>query len=199
MRCCGCSSTTSPTASSTTACPLAGGRRLSFETSGAVSIMRRSTTTPRYGTGTGSRRSDSSPPRGRASLGPGRGPGRRRTAVKSSTERILTTHTGSLPRPPSLADRHDPAAICAAVEEIVRLQISAGIDIINDGEASKQSYATYVTERLSGFEGGSVPLQMGARGLPGVRREDAGRSGSGSHDGQPQLQRPRRLPRPNGA
>ena len=83
--------------------------------------------------------------------------------MKSSTERILTTHTGSLPRPPSLADRHDPAAIRAAVEEIVRLQTTAGIDIINDGEASKQSYATYVTERLSGFEGGSVPLQI--RGL----------------------------------
>jgi 5-methyltetrahydropteroyltriglutamate--homocysteine methyltransferase len=84
-------------------------------------------------------------------------------ALSSSTERILTTHTGSLPRPSSLADRHDPAAIRSAVAEIVGLQVTAGIDIVNDGEASKQSYATYVTERLSGFEGGSVPLEI--RGL----------------------------------
>jgi 5-methyltetrahydropteroyltriglutamate--homocysteine methyltransferase len=83
--------------------------------------------------------------------------------VKTSTDRILTTHTGSLPRPRRLADRRDPVAVREAVEEVVRLQVAAGLDIINDGEASKPSYATYVTERLSGFEGGSVPLKI--RGL----------------------------------
>ena len=46
------------------------------------------------------------------------------------------------------------------MEETVRRQLDAGVDIVNDGEASKQSYATYVTERLSGFCGEPVPLQL---------------------------------------
>ena len=78
--------------------------------------------------------------------------------MKTSTERILTTHTGSLPRPVGLTDRHDPVAVRAAVRETVARQREAGVDIINDGEASKPSYATYVTERLSGFSGEPVPL-----------------------------------------
>jgi 5-methyltetrahydropteroyltriglutamate--homocysteine methyltransferase len=73
--------------------------------------------------------------------------------MQTSTDRILTTHTGSLPRPASLTDRTDPEAVRAAVEETVRRQRQAGIDIVNDGEVSKPSYATYVTERLSGFDG----------------------------------------------
>jgi 5-methyltetrahydropteroyltriglutamate--homocysteine methyltransferase len=73
--------------------------------------------------------------------------------MKTSTERILTTHTGSLPRPAGLDDRHDQQAVRAAVEETVRRQLDAGVDIVNDGEVSKPSYATYVTERLSGFAG----------------------------------------------
>ena len=80
--------------------------------------------------------------------------------MKTSTDRILTTHTGSLPRPAGLADRHDQQAVRAAVEETVAHQLGAGIDIVNDGEVSKPSYATYVTERLSGFAGEPVPLQM---------------------------------------
>jgi 5-methyltetrahydropteroyltriglutamate--homocysteine methyltransferase len=80
--------------------------------------------------------------------------------MKTSTERILTTHTGSLPRPASLADRHDQTAVRAAVEETVRRQLDAGVDIVNDGEVSKPSYASYVTERLSGFGGEPVPLQL---------------------------------------
>jgi 5-methyltetrahydropteroyltriglutamate--homocysteine methyltransferase len=80
--------------------------------------------------------------------------------MKTSSERILTTHTGSLPRPAGLADRHDHDAVRAAVQETVRRQLEAGIDIVNDGEVSKPSYATYVTERLSGFTGEPVPLQM---------------------------------------
>jgi 5-methyltetrahydropteroyltriglutamate--homocysteine methyltransferase len=83
--------------------------------------------------------------------------------MKTSTDGVLTTHTGSLPRPPSLVDRHDPAAVKAAVEETVRRQRKAGVDIVNDGEASKPSYATYVTERLSGFNGEPVPWQPKGR------------------------------------
>jgi len=79
--------------------------------------------------------------------------------MKTSTERILTTHTGSLPRPPGL-DRHDPAAVQAAVSEIVQRQLAAGVDIVNDGEVSKPNYATYVTERLSGFSGAPSALQL---------------------------------------
>ena len=80
--------------------------------------------------------------------------------MKTSTERILTTHTGSLPRPAGLTDRHDRDAVRAAVQETVRCQLAAGVDIVNDGEVSKPSYATYVTERLSGFTGEPVPLQL---------------------------------------
>ena len=80
--------------------------------------------------------------------------------MKTSTDRILTTHTGSLPRPAELADRHDRQAVDAAVAETVRRQLEAGVDIINDGEVSKPSYATYVTERLSGFGGDKIPLQQ---------------------------------------
>ena len=83
--------------------------------------------------------------------------------MKTSAERILTTHTGSLPRPASLTDRGDPEEVRAAVEETVARQRDAGIDIVNDGEVSKPSYATYVTERLSGFDGEPVPVQWRGR------------------------------------
>jgi 5-methyltetrahydropteroyltriglutamate--homocysteine methyltransferase len=80
--------------------------------------------------------------------------------VKTSTERILTTHTGSLPRPESvLPEGADPVAVAAADPDVLReavaltvdRQLDAGIDVVNDGEVSKISYATYVTSRLSGF------------------------------------------------
>ena len=94
--------------------------------------------------------------------------------MKRSTERILTTHTGSLPRPADLlsllrqkedGELRDPAALAAcvktAVAETVRRQIATGIDIVNDGEMSKPSYATYVKDRMSGFEGSerSAPIR----------------------------------------
>ena len=79
--------------------------------------------------------------------------------MKTSTERILTTHTGSLPRPTWL-DRGDPASVRAAVADTVEHQLASGVDIVNDGEVSKPSYATYVTERLSGFGGERSPLQL---------------------------------------
>lgn len=85
-----------------------------------------------------------------------------------STDRILTTHVGSLPRPEDLiqimyakeegipVDRTALAArVESAVGEIVKLQTGAGIDIVNDGEMSKPSYATYIKDRLAGFGGES--------------------------------------------
>ncbi len=86
--------------------------------------------------------------------------------MKRSTERILTTHTGSLPRPSDLlpliaaAEAGNAAdaerlrnRVRSAVAEVVRRQIDAGVDIVNDGEASKPSYSTYVKDRLTGFHG----------------------------------------------
>ena len=83
-----------------------------------------------------------------------------------STDRFLTTHTGSLPRPDDLirmmyakeegvpVEREALAArVRAAVSEVVRKQADAGIDLVNDGEMSKPSYATYVKDRLAGFGG----------------------------------------------
>jgi len=89
-----------------------------------------------------------------------------------SAERFLTTHTGSLPRPDDLirmmfakedgvpVDRAALAArIRSAVAEVVLREAGAGIDIVNDGEVSKPSYATYVKDRLNGFGGTSQSLQ----------------------------------------
>ncbi|MBT8442713.1 MAG: cobalamin-independent methionine synthase II family protein [Gammaproteobacteria bacterium] len=81
-------------------------------------------------------------------------------------ERILTTHVGSLPRPASLLalmraknddESYDASSLATelrgAVESAVARQVEVGLDIVSDGEMSKPSYATYVTERLTGFEG----------------------------------------------
>jgi len=86
--------------------------------------------------------------------------------VQRSRDRFLTTHTGSLPRPDDLIRMMyakeegvpvDPqslaARVRAAVAEIVRKQADAGVDLINDGELSKPSYATYIKDRLNGFGG----------------------------------------------
>lgn len=64
-----------------------------------------------------------------------------------------------------LADRGDPVAVKAAVQEIVRRQRETGVDIVNDGEVSKPSYATYVTERLTGFEGEPIPVRFKGRAV----------------------------------
>jgi 5-methyltetrahydropteroyltriglutamate--homocysteine methyltransferase len=85
--------------------------------------------------------------------------------VKTSTDRILTTHTGSLPRPKPLVDlilaREDGRAVdegafeaetARAVDEVVARQMAAGIDAVSDGEMSKPSYATYIRHRVSGIE-----------------------------------------------
>jgi 5-methyltetrahydropteroyltriglutamate--homocysteine methyltransferase len=83
-----------------------------------------------------------------------------------SSDRFLTTHTGSLPRPDDLIRAMyakeegvpvDPVAleqrIAAAVAEVVHKQVGSGIDVVNDGEMSKPSYATYIKDRLAGFGG----------------------------------------------
>ncbi len=79
---------------------------------------------------------------------------------------IKTTHTGSLPRPPELAELivkfdHDEPVVAAdlqrvveqATRDVVRRQVDTGLDIVSDGEFSKVSYVTYVKERLTGFNG----------------------------------------------
>ena len=86
--------------------------------------------------------------------------------MKTSQDRILTTHVGSLPRPPELRqmlvrkdqgeayDKDELARLVRqAVVDIVRRQVAVGVDIVNDGEMSKPGYSTYVADRLSGFAG----------------------------------------------
>ncbi len=85
--------------------------------------------------------------------------------MQRSTERILTTHCGSLPRPADLLDLmkaratgapYDAAAYAArvrgAVADVVRQQAAAGIDVLTDGEQGKLGFYAYVSERLTGFE-----------------------------------------------
>ena len=86
--------------------------------------------------------------------------------MQRSRDRFLTTHAGSLPRPDDLVRMMyakeegvpvDPVAlgarVRAAIAEVVKRQADAGVDLINDGEISKPSYATYVKDRLEGFGG----------------------------------------------
>jgi 5-methyltetrahydropteroyltriglutamate--homocysteine methyltransferase len=101
--------------------------------------------------------------------------------MKRSSERILTTHTGSLPRPDDLVAmlegrdqqevQHDAAfeqRVAAAVDEIVRKQADVNVDVLNDGEVSKVGYSTYVTERITGFDGEPrvMPPQVEAADFP---------------------------------
>ena len=111
--------------------------------------------------------------------------------MKRSTERFLTTHTGSLPRPEDLIRTMfakeegvpvDPAALAArirtAVAEVVRKQVEAGVTVVNDGEMSKPSYATYAKDRLTGFGGQSHPLQyQDLVDFPGMARRVFGDPG----------------------
>src|SRR5437588_9664918 len=86
-----------------------------------------------------------------------------RGEMKRSTDRILTTHVGSLPRPPDLLEMvqadgkafeapANAARLRAAVGDIVKKQVELGIDVIDDGELGKPSFVTYVNERLGGVE-----------------------------------------------
>ena len=86
--------------------------------------------------------------------------------MKTSTDRILTTHVGSLPRSKAVTDtvfaeeqgkRVENAAqiIRDAVDDVVAKQVAVGVDIVSDGEMSKISYATYIKDRITGFDGDS--------------------------------------------
>jgi 5-methyltetrahydropteroyltriglutamate--homocysteine methyltransferase len=93
--------------------------------------------------------------------------------MRVSSERILTTHVGSLPRSQAVTDvlfarergeisdaRAADAVISGAVAEVVRRQVDTGIDVVSDGETSKISYATYIADRFAGF-GGDTPREPG--------------------------------------
>lgn len=87
--------------------------------------------------------------------------------MKTSNERILTTHVGSLPRSKAVTDtvfareKGEPVdaaerIIRNAVDEVVARQVANGIDVVSDGEMSKISYATYIKDRITGFDGDSA-------------------------------------------
>jgi len=100
--------------------------------------------------------------------------------MQRSTDRVLTTHTGSLPRPPRvvellLAEQKSPgakaaefeAAVREAVAEAARKQVACGLDVINDGEQGRTDYTTHVKDRLAGFDGpSSPPLGTGEPDFP---------------------------------
>jgi 5-methyltetrahydropteroyltriglutamate--homocysteine methyltransferase len=111
--------------------------------------------------------------------------------MRRSTQRFLTTHTGSLPRPDDLVRAMyareegvpvDAEAlerrVASAVTEVVTRQVEAGIDIVDDGEMSKPSYATYVKDRLSGFGGsGNTFVYQDLVGFPNLARRVFGDPG----------------------
>jgi len=112
--------------------------------------------------------------------------------MKTSTDRILTTHVGSLPRSQAVTDvvfarehgqERDEAAdrttIREAVAQVVRRQAEVGVDLVSDGEMSKISYATYIKDRITGFEGDS-PRQppKDLEEFPGFLQRQAGSGGT---------------------
>ena len=118
------------------------------------------------------------------------------SAMKTSADRILTTHVGSLPRPPELFELlmaedagadHDAAALQAAVSDAVaatvQKQSDAGVDIMSDGEVSKSSYTHYVKHRLDGVNSGVRGAGAGPGGGGGPKdmqeHSDVGGGGTG--------------------
>ncbi|MEM1105540.1 MAG: cobalamin-independent methionine synthase II family protein [Pseudomonadota bacterium] len=116
-----------------------------------------------------------------------------------ASDRILTTHVGSLPRSAEVtryvfaAENGEPfdqaafdAVLSKAVSAVVERQVAAGIDLVSDGEMSKISYATYIKDRITGFDGDSprrAPADLEA--FPGfLKRQAAG-------GGTPTYRRPR--------
>jgi 5-methyltetrahydropteroyltriglutamate--homocysteine methyltransferase len=109
--------------------------------------------------------------------------------------RILTTHVGSLPRSRAVTDlvfaaeRGDPidaatfdSVIGAAVDDCVATQVAAGIDLVSDGEMSKISYATYIKDRITGFDGDSPrtpPADL--EDFPGFLERQANSGGTPSY------------------
>jgi 5-methyltetrahydropteroyltriglutamate--homocysteine methyltransferase len=115
--------------------------------------------------------------------------------MRYSTDRILTTHVGSLPRSQAVTDvlfareRNDvsdkqaaAAVITDAVAEIVRRQVALGIDVVSDGEMSKISYATYIADRFAGF-GGDTPREPGQDlvDFPGLLKKLADRGSTAKY------------------
>jgi len=112
--------------------------------------------------------------------------------MKLSTDRILTSHVGSLPRPDDVADLliakefgepYDRDAFEARMDEAVAAcvaeQRTLGIDIVNDGEIAKTGYATYIQDRLTGFSGDSPSLRFGDLSeFPDYRRRMAEAAGA---------------------
>ena len=119
--------------------------------------------------------------------------------MRISNERILTTHVGSLPRSAAVTDvvfgrergesienRHFNEVISTAVREVVGRQRTVGVDVVSDGEMSKISYATYIKDRLTGFDGDSArdpPRDL--EDFPGYLHKLASRGGT------PTYRRPR--------
>ena len=114
----------------------------------------------------------------------------------SSNDRILTTHVGSLPRSQAVTDtvfaqeKGDSVSNAAsiirdAVDEVVARQVATGVDIVSDGEMSKISYATYIKDRITGFDGDSdrsPPSDL--EEFPGFLKRQA------SSGGTPEYRRP---------
>ncbi|PYM91970.1 MAG: hypothetical protein DME04_16595 [Candidatus Rokuibacteriota bacterium] len=110
--------------------------------------------------------------------------------MKRSTERILTTHTGSLPRANDLTPLLEAldagnvpeqavfdARVRRAVADIVRQQVEAGVDVVNDGEQGKVGYSTYVRHRLTGFGGqAAVPTRADWADFPEAAAKSERRS-----------------------
>ena len=119
--------------------------------------------------------------------------------METGTDRILTTHVGSLPRSSTVTEavfakeNGEPGdegafqeTIAEAVQAVVRRQVDAGVDVVSDGEMSKISYATYIKDRMTGFAGDSPrkpPADL--EEFPGFLQRQA-RSG-----GTPSYKRPR--------
>src|SRR3569833_467397 len=115
--------------------------------------------------------------------------------MRRSSERILTTHVGSLPRSQAVTDvlfaraaeeatdrATGDAVIANGVMEVVKRQVEVGLDVVSDGEMSKISYATYVSERLSGFDG-DTPREPGQDLVeyPGLLRKLAERGATAKY------------------
>ena len=113
--------------------------------------------------------------------------------MQASTDRILVTHVGSLPRSKAVTEvvfgqeRGEPqpnadAVIAAAVAEVVARQAQTGVDVVSDGEMSKISYATYIKDRITGFDGDSErhpPSDLEA--FPGFLQRQAASGGTPSY------------------
>src|SRR6266566_2997963 len=110
--------------------------------------------------------------------------------MKRSTERILTTHVGSLARPEALIpllrskDRGQPCdaetfakLVRDAVADVVRKQTEAGVDIVTDGEQGKASFFGYIVERFNGFARTGAPAASTGRSPITMRGPSASRSG----------------------